>query len=230
MATALPRTGTVPSAPDATCDTSDMRVVHGLLRALFLDASGLVRTIGATQPRRRAAISAHIAFVSTVLAGHHHVEDALLWDDLARRAPRCGLHVGLMRSQHAEMHDLLAALDLSIAAWDLRGGPDDGTVSSHLDSIRTALERHLGDEERWILPVAATTLTQKEWNRLAEMGGEHTPKGKAFILLGYMLRSIPDNDREPWAKANLPLLLRALWRIAGRRTFDAYRRGLAVDA
>ncbi len=230
MAIAMPSTGVVPIDPAPTCNTDDMRVVHGLLRALFLDAPALVRTVGADQPRRRAAVSAHVAFVSAALASHHEVEDVLLWDDLERRAPKCALHVGVMRRQHAEMHDLLATLDLAVAEWDLSGGADDGAVSMQLDRIRAVLEQHLGDEEMWILPVAATTLTQQEWNRLGEMGGSHTPKGTAFILLGYLLRSMPDVDRRAWMQANLPRPVRMIWTLFGRRSFDAYRRSLAVDA
>lgn len=230
MAIALPSTGSVPTGVAATCDTDDMRVVHGFLRALFLDAPGLVRIVCDHQPRRRAAVSRHIALLSATLANHHETEDTLLWDDLERRAPRCAAHVGLMRRQHGEMADMLAALDISLAEWDLRGGADDGTVSSHLDSIRASLDHHLGDEERWILPVASMTLTQAEWNRLGEMGGSHTPKGMAFILLGYLLRSLPHEDRERWTRTSLPIPVRILWALFGRRSFDRYRRDLAVDA
>jgi hemerythrin-like domain-containing protein len=230
MATALPRTGIEPIDPAPTCNTDDMRIVHGLLRALFLDAAALVRTVRADQPRRRDAVSAHVAFVSAALASHHQVEDVLLWDDLERRAPKCALHVGLMRRQHAEMHGLLMLLDQSVAAWNVLGGADDGSVSAHLDEIRAVLDQHLGDEELWILPIASATLTQEEWNRLGEMGGSHTPKGKAFILLGYLLQSMPQAERGPWMRANMPLPLRLIWALFGRRRFTAYRRTLGVEA
>lgn len=230
MATALPSTGTAPTTAAPTCDTDDMKIVHGLLRALFSDAPGIVRTVSHTQPRRHAAVSRHIALLSITLAWHHETEDVLLWDELERRAPRCAAHVGVMRAQHAEMAELLHALDDSLVRWTDRGGADDGTVSTRLEHISSSLERHLGDEERWILPVASSTMTQDEWNRLGEMGSSHTPKGMEFVLLGYLIGSIPEATRGAWIRASLPVLVRVLWAVTGRRTFARYRRTLAVDA
>jgi hemerythrin-like domain-containing protein len=230
MALALPSTGAVPVGVAPTCDTDDMRIVHGLLRALYLDAACLVRSVGSDQPARQAAVGRHIGFLVDALSSHHRVEDVLLWETLEQRAPQCALHVGQMRSQHAEMHALLDDLAGPLAAWRLGGGPDDGTVSGLLERIRASLDRHLGDEERLILPVASTTMTQSEWNSLGEMGSRHTPKDMQFVLLGFLLRSLPDAARDAWMRRTLPLPVRVLWTLLGRRRFDRYRAALAVDA
>ncbi|MEW1834220.1 hemerythrin domain-containing protein [Microbacterium sp. NPDC079995] len=228
MATALPATGATPSA--VRCDTSDMLLVHRLLRSLYVGAGCLVRTVGDDQPQRRRNVSAHIAMIAGMLHHHHHTEDTLLWDDLAERAPACGLHVDAMRRQHAAMAVLLTDLNAGIDAWDARGGADDGTVSGLLERIRLTLDAHLGQEEELILPFAERVFSQTEWNRLGEMGSAHTPKDLMFIQLGYLIASLPEDRAAHWVASNLPLPARVLWACIGRRQYARYRRGLAVAA
>lgn len=231
MATVLPSTGADDSVtPVASCNTDDMFLVHGLLRSLYLGAACLVRSVGDDQPRRRRAVSAHIAMIADMLHHHHHTEDTLLWDELEQRAPACALHVGLMRRQHADMADLIVELRAALQAWDARGIADDGTLSTLLEKIRATLEQHLGQEEDRILPFADRVFTQAEWDRLGEMGSSHTPKNRLFVQLGYLLQSLPDADRHAWVRANLPAPVRVLWQLVGSRQFLRYRRTLAVNA
>jgi hemerythrin-like domain-containing protein len=230
MATALPSTGAPNPSPAPTCDTSDMFLVHGLLRSLYLGAACLVRSVGDDQPLRRQNVAAHVAMIADMLHHHHHTEDTLLWDDLERRAPACALHVGLMRTQHADMAELLSELTPALDAWNARGGADDGSVSTLLDRIRLTLDTHLGQEEERILPFAQRVFTQEQWNKLGEMGSSHTPRDQLFIQLGYLLASLPEDSRDTWLKANLPAVPRVLWHLIGRRQYARYRAGLGVDA
>jgi hemerythrin-like domain-containing protein len=230
MATALPATGATPAPTPTTCDTDDMLLVHGLLRSLYRGAACLVRSVGDTQPQRRAHVSAHIAMIADMLHHHHATEDTLLWDALEKRAPACALHVGSMRRQHAAMADLLEELERGLGEWDARAGADDGTVSDVLERIRASLDAHLGAEEAAILPFASRVFTQAEWDRLGEMGSSHTPRALLFVQLGYLVASLPEERRSDWVRANLPLVVRVLWRTVGRRRYLRYRAALGVAA
>lgn len=229
MATALPSTGAA-AAPPRRCDTDDMKLVHALLLLLFREAPALVRSVASAQPRRQVAVSAHIAMISGILHGHHRTEDTLLWDTLEQRAPSCAVHVALMRSQHGEMSRLLEALDADVASWAARGGVDDGTVEHSLALVLELLEEHLGFEEDLILPVAQRSMSQKEWDRLGEASQKHTGKDVMFVQLGYLIESLPAEDRDAWVRANLPWPIRAVWTVIGRRQYARYRAEMAVDA
>jgi hemerythrin-like domain-containing protein len=229
MVTVLPSTGSVP-ASQPRCDTSDMVLVHGLLRRLFVEAAGVVRTVGHAQPIRRSNVISHVRMIADMLHQHHRTEDVLLWDDLEQRAPSCALHVGLMRRQHADMAQALDALTRHLDEWDVRGGADDGSVSCDLERIRGALDRHFGQEETGILPFAEQVFTQAEWDKLGEMGGAHTPRQLIFVQLGYLIASLPEHSADAWLRGNLPAPVRLLWRLVGARRFARYRRALAVDA
>lgn len=229
MATALPSTGAT-GAPQRRCDTDDMKLVHGLLTLLFREAPGLVRGVSPGQPRRQRAVAAHIAMISGILHGHHRTEDTLLWDTLEQRAPSCAVHVDLMRSQHAEMSRLLDALDADVATWQSRGGADDGAVHDALVRLVGLMQLHLGVEEDLILPVAQFAMTQKEWNVLGETSQKHTARDVMFVQLGYLIESLPAENRDALVRAHLPWPVRALWSLVGRRQYIRYRAEMEIDA
>lgn len=229
MATALPSSG-ASSVPQRRCDTDDMKLVHGLLKLLFREAPQLVRSVAAGQPQRQQAVAAHVAMISGILHGHHRTEDTLLWDTLEKRTPSCAIHVGLMRSQHDEMSTLLDELDTLVASWTARGGVDDGAVYEALVRLLDLMDVHLGSEETLILPVATLSMTQKEWDLLGETSQKHTAKGVMFVQLGYLIDSLPTEERTAWVRAMLPLPVRVLWAVIGRRQYAAYRAKLCVDA
>jgi iron-sulfur cluster repair protein YtfE (RIC family) len=207
-----------------------MELVHGLLMLLFREAPGLVRDVGVGQPRRQRAVAGHIAMISGMLHGHHRTEDTLLWDVLEQRAPSCAVHVTLMRSQHTEMSQLLEVLDADVASWIARGGADDGTVHGALVEILALLEVHLGSEEESILPVAQLAMSQKEWDVLGETSQKHTAKDVMFVQLGYLIESLPTENRSALLRANLPWPVRVLWASIGRRQYARYRAEMMVDA
>lgn len=231
MTTALPPTGAAP-VPERRCDTDDMKIVHGLLRLLFRQAPELVRAVAPGQARRQRAVANHVAMISTMLHGHHRTEDTLLWDVLEQRTPACALHVGRMRSQHDDMARMLTDLDARVAEWNRVGGADDQGVAHLLDQVLSVLDTHLGAEETVILPVAQVSMSQKEWDLLGETSREHTPKDVMFVQLGYLRESFPAESRDDMVRQLLPLPLpvRLLWKLVGKRQYARYLAELHVDA
>jgi iron-sulfur cluster repair protein YtfE (RIC family) len=229
MAIALPSTGATSASP-RRCDTDDMKLVHGLLTLLFQQAPTLVESVGEEHPRRQRAVAAHIVMISGILHGHHRTEDTLLWETLEERKPSCAVHVGLMRSQHGEIARLLDLLDADVAAWNFRGGADDGAVHGALRKIVEVMEVHLASEEELILPVAQLAMSQREWDLLGESSQKHTAKRVMFVQLGYLIESLPAKTRDAWLRVNLPWPLRAVWALIGKRQYARYRAALTVDA
>ena len=184
-------------APAPLCDTSDMVIVHRYFRHTFRDAPGLVRGVAPGDVHRAAVVGEHVADLVASLHNHHHTEDVVLWDTLEQRSPACALHVGLMRSQHAEVAVLLDQVTEALPAWRAGAGESErDAVAEPVDRIRIALNAHLGAEEETILPVAATTMTQQEWGRLEKVASAGVPMSKQLVMLGWMIDALgPDDGR-----------------------------------
>ncbi len=212
--------------PDAGCDTSDMLVVHGLLRHVHTAAPTLVAGVTDGDVARANVVADHLDFLTRFLHNHHQTEDLVIWDKLSARSPGCAIHVELMKRQHHRVGALLDSLQPRVAAWRADGsGTERAAVERLLRDINDTLFDHLGQEEAKILPEIAVTWTQKEWDQL----GKHARGGVAMknimILIGFTAESMPEDvAKEMWRDA--PALLKMLYRLYGRRRFEEYRRRL----
>lgn len=214
------------ATPAVGCNTADMLIIHRLFRRLFTDAPVLVRGVPDGDTARASVVADHVAEIAGGLHHHHDTEDTLLWDLLEARAPACALHVGQMRAQHAVVATLLTSLDEVLPPWrSTAAAADRERVAGVLDEILTALQTHLGDEEEQILPVAATSMSQQEWDRLGERGRAGIPRDRQLIQLGFILESFDSpEERREWVKANLPIPVRLLMNVVGRRQYESHKR------
>ena len=221
MVTQLPSTG------KPGCDTSDMNIIHGMFRSILNEAPKLVRSVAQSDTEHAAAVAGHLSDLISGLHNHHHGEDLLLWDELAARAPACAAHVDQMRAQHAAVSDDLDALEALIPAWrETADVADREAVAAAVETVRSALFAHLGQEEEQILPIASGVFSQPEWDKLGEHGRASVPRDRQLIQLGYILNSMSPEDARAWAKANLPVPIRLLYRLVGRRQFEAEQRAV----
>ena len=212
----------LPSAGKPLCDTSDLIMIHGMYRKVYTDAPALVSGVVPGNTVQRDAVADHISDISQSLHAHHHGEDTLLWDQLVERAPACAVHVGQMREQHEVVAQLLDQLDSHVARWRASGSIEDrDAVAATVDNVRVTLFRHLGEEERDIVPVAQENMPQHLWDKLGEHGRAAAPRNRQLLSLGHILSSMSPVDQAVWMKANLPAPVRLLWRIVGRRQFEA---------
>lgn len=215
-------------APSQGCDTSNMVMVHNLFRHLFTQARPLIHAVPDGDRCQAGVVTSHLREITHALSDHHTTEDNLLWDDLVARAPGCALHVGQMRAQHAAVAVLIEELEGVLPEFEETASADSRrSVLAHFDTIRTLLLLHLGDEEDEILPVASTTLTQAEWDRLGEAGRSKISPDRRFVQLGWILASMSAEDGKEWIRRNLPLPARLVYSTVGRRQFAQERRRLS---
>lgn len=227
-ASALPSSGKQPSyrASLKTCDASGMGEIHRMFRAGFAEGPKLVEGVAPGDTAHAERVADHLSMLSIGLHAHHEGEDTMLWDRLEDRAPSCAVHVARMKEQHAEMLVYLTALDESLPSWKASGrGPEAASVLDALTGINAALAVHLPDEEKYIVPVMETTLTEKEVEWFGEHGRKATPKGKEMIQLGAILAAQPDGGEE-WLHKNLPAPVRLMWNTVGKRKYSRYRTDL----
>jgi iron-sulfur cluster repair protein YtfE (RIC family) len=223
MATALPGTGAPGPDMKFSCDTSDLLMIHNVLRTQFLEMQKLVESATPGDRERAGVIAGHIVGLSHMLHNHHRGEDEILWDRLEQRAPACAVHVEKMKVEHLQVAQLLDKVGDLLPAWrESASAPARDAVAKALAVMNDAFDSHLAQEESEIAPIAAVNMSQGEWNELAEHGRASMPKDKQFIQLGYMFASVTPEQRAALWKT-LPPPVRVLYRLVGKRQYQKDR-------
>ncbi len=170
-------------------DTRVMNVLHTFFRREYRLAGGLVRAVAAGDLDRAEVIADHIAFLAMSLHHHHTTEDTVLWPMLLERVPEeLAPIVRLMESQHARVDALIEQIDELVP--QLRSTGDAGVrdrLADLLDTLYVHLIEHLDAEEQRLLPIAARTLSQAEWDSMGEYARRTSPKGHGLLPLGMFL-------------------------------------------
>lgn len=229
MVTKLPSSsGPRPDSEPIGCDTSDLIQVHRIFRWLYGELPGLIRGVDDGDVGRAAVVADYASMDFFALHVHHETEDLVLWDRLVERSPGCAPHVQLMREQHAQVAAELRDVEPLVPLW--RAQADAATrdrLAAGVERVRNTLFRHLKPEEEDIVPVAASTLTQSEWDELGEHGNaaimesrKELPRDVMAIQLGLMLETVPPDERPAWMKANLPAPVRLLYALLLKRRYE----------
>ncbi|GAB2623862.1 hypothetical protein Aab01nite_17280 [Paractinoplanes abujensis] len=210
-------------------DTWDMVLVHRVFRREFRILPALVRAVAPGDTARAEVLGAHLANIALGLHHHHSAEDDLVWPLLLRRAK---MHAGLihrMEAQHHRLHEPLQRINELLPRWRDRALADDrDELADVIAQAAVALDEHLADEEREILPLIEEHLTPAEWKAVGDRGKEVLPKGKmALVFLGSILEEASEAERRRFL-GELPLPVRLLWRLAGERTYIASRDRVRV--
>jgi deazaflavin-dependent oxidoreductase (nitroreductase family) len=188
-------------------DTSEMNVVHVVFRREFRNLPALVRAVPAGDTPRAAVVRRHVDFMFMFLTHHHEAEDAALWPAVSGRVPAD--LVLLMEDQHKRAHAAIEAVGPVLSRWCGTADPADREeLAGLLDRLHTVLIEHLDAEEQRMLPVAAATLTQEQWEhfgRVAKTG----PIAPVPLIIG-MLRYETDPERFRVIMADMPAPIRAV--------------------
>lgn len=94
-------------------------------------------------------------------------------------------------------------------------------LAASLDQLNAVAQRHLDDEEQKIVPLAAVTLTQQEWDAMGKRGMSSIPRNKRAIAAGMMLEPLDAADRAYMMK-HVPAPMRMLFPIMIERPWKKY--------
>jgi hypothetical protein len=127
---------------------------------------------------------------------------------------------------HVTEHEIIkTALDATSAAcatWRQRPSAETGEgLAASLDQLNAVAQRHLDDEEQKIVPLAAVTLTQQEWDAMGKHGVGQIPRNKRGIAFGMMLDPLSDADRA-YMMRSLPAPVRMLSPFLIERPWKKY--------
>jgi hemerythrin-like domain-containing protein len=220
-------TMTTSTAETQLVDTREMNAVHSYFRRELRLASGLVRGVEPGSTRRSKVVGAHLELLGRTLHQHHTSEDEMLWPLLLERVPdELAPIVHLMESQHEQVDALLGQIGELRPRWEAAPDRETGEALAGLyDRLHVALAEHLDAEETRLLPLAARSLTQAEWDSLGERARNEGRRSEMSLVFGMIQH---DGDPEVVTKmlATAPAPVRFLVPRLARRAFR--KHALAV--
>ena len=191
-------------------DVRDMAIVHRTFRNVYEESARLVHAAPAPSPGRVTFLADHIDFAIAMLHVHHEGEDELLYPKLIERVPDQAPMTEEVEHEHALIKTALESASAACAAWRERPSAETGeALAAALDQLNTVAQRHLDDEEQKIVPLAAVTLTQQEWDALGKHGVAQIPRNRRGIAFGMILDPLGEADRA-YMKGFLPPPVRML--------------------
>jgi len=203
-------------------DVRDMAIVHRTFRKAYEESARLVRAAPAPSPGRVTFLADHIDFAIAMLHDHHEGEDELLYPKLIERVPEQAAMTEQVDHEHQLIKTALDATSAVCATWRQRPSAETGeALAAALDHLNTVVQPHLDDEEQKVVPLAAVTLTQQEWDALGKHGVAHIPRNKRGIAFGMILEPLDEADRA-FMKGFLPAPVRILYPLLIERPWTKY--------
>jgi hypothetical protein len=124
--------------------------------------------------------------------------------------------------EHLLIKTALEAASAACAAWRQRPSAQTGeALAAALDHLNAVAQPHLDDEEQKVVPLAAMTLTQQEWDEMGKHGVAWIPRNKRGIAFGMILEPLDEADRAHMMRA-LPAPVRMLYPVLIERPWKKY--------
>jgi hemerythrin-like domain-containing protein len=207
-------------------EVRDMAIVHRMFRQAYAEAARLVRANPTPSPGRVTFLADHIDLILGGLHSHHQDEDELLYPKLIERAPEQAPMTEQVEHEHQVIATALDAAMAACAAWRQRPSAETGeALASALDHLNEVVQPHLDDEEQKVVPLAAVTLTQQEWDAMGKRGMNSVPRNKRGIAAGMMLEPLDADDRAYMMKS-VPAPVRLLFPLMVERPWKKYANTL----
>ena len=198
----------------------DMAIVHRLFRQAYEESARLVRAAPTPSPGRVTFLADHIDLALAGLHNHHEDEDTLLYPKLIERAPEQAQMTEQVEHEHQVISAALDSASAACATWRERPSAQTGeALAAALDHLNAVVQPHLDDEEQKVVPLAAVTLTQQEWDAMGKAGMSKVPRKKRGIAAGMMLDALDEEERAYMMKTVpapmrmlLPLMIERPWK------------------
>jgi len=203
-------------------DVRDMAIVHRTFRSVYEEAVRLVRAAPAPSPGRVTFLADHIDFGIMMLHVHHEGEDELLYPMLIERMPEQAAMTEQVDREHQLIKTALDQASAACAAWRGRPSAETGeALAAALGHLNEVVQPHLDDEEQKVVPLAAVTLTQQEWDAMGKHAVASIPRNKRGIAFGMLLDPLNQADRAYMMRV-LPVPVRVLYPVLIGRPYKKY--------
>jgi len=203
-------------------DVREMAIVHRTFRNTYNESARLVRAAPAPSPGRVTFLADHIDFGIAMLHVHHEGEDELLYPKLIERVPEQAPMTEQVEHEHLLIKTALDEASAACAAWRQRPSAETGeALAASLDHLNEVVQPHLDDEEQKVVPLAAVTLSQQEWDALGKHSVAQIPRNKRGVAFGMILEPLGEEDRALMMRV-LPAPVRMLYPFLIARPWKKY--------
>jgi hemerythrin-like domain-containing protein len=200
-------------------DTRDMNAVHGAFRRAFGDAPGQITSVTDGDRQRARQLADYLGEVLWLLHAHHAGEDELLYPLLAERAPEHQDLFSRMDAQHSGMLSNIEETGQATERFGASGAKADGQAAAGAyETLLVVTDKHLGEEEEEVLPIAARVITPPEWGALPAHAIQHYSGQRLWLAFGLVLEAMPDDIRENML-SQIPPPVSGMWFGGGADSF-----------
>ena len=205
--------------PQELADNRQYLVVHAALRRVF---DRFVHATERQEPARLApVIEERWATTVRLLHHHHEGEDAKFFPAIASASPDAKPLIDRLEAEHHELVPKLDAADAAVARFAKQA--DSESLRAAHDAIKVVqdtLVPHLDIEDAELLPIAARSVDNDEWERLGDEALRSLPKRDLPIAAGALdevLQDLPKSEWPPPPPIPIRILLALFWRRQYRK-------------
>ncbi len=204
-------------------DSRDMFVVHDMFRRQFKAIPGLVSEVPDQDAAQVAIVADHVTWMVTFLHAHHEGEDQYVWPKLLERIPvKIDPLILTMEAQHEGLAMALDDLAAKAARWrETSAIAERDALAGAATELLARIAEHLDLEEREVLPLIDSYLTEKEWQKVGGSGLKKMSFGQLKVAFGMIL-----NDAGPEQvkimRDTLPRPAWTLFSLTGPRAYLKY--------
>lgn len=210
-------------------DPFQMAMIHRTFHREFSNLAGLIRALPAGDTHRSTIVGNYLGNMISVLHHHHDAEDELLWPKLHDRTSCGGDTLQQAQAEHAVIAEAIDKIQAVRPLWARCAEPRLAEqLSVSIEELSAHADEHFDHEERNVVPLISQHITSEEWQDFIDRGAAYVnPKNLWFSLAysGFLLGdAVPDEQRR--FLASLPIALRTVVKLLGRRAHARYRTKL----
>jgi hemerythrin-like domain-containing protein len=210
-------------------DPFQMAMIHRTFRREFSNLSGVIRAMPPGNTDQSRFVGNYLGNLISVLHHHHDAEDELLWPTLHDRTPCSADTLQRGQAEHAVIAEAIDKIEAVRPLWARSAESRlDEQLSAAIDELSAHADEHFDHEERNVVPLISQYITDEEWQDFIDRGAAYVnPRNIWFSLAysGFLLGdAAPDEQRR--FMAALPVALRMVVRLLGRRAHASYRTKL----
>jgi hypothetical protein len=206
-----------------------MYAVHAVFRSAFAAAPTFVGQAADADAARTELVADYYATVLELLKHHHDGEDVLLTPRLLERLPEQAETVSRIAGQHEDVHEAVHGVERSLAAWRTdASSASRGEVLAAIAALDASLIPHLDEEEREILPLAASCINVAEWGEMPEHAMKSYAGDKPWLILGLIAEQMTPEQRAGM-EAHLPPPVAEFWLGPGKALFTDFTTALRAS-
>lgn len=203
-------------------EVRDMRIIHVTFRNAYNEAARLLRASPTPSAERVTFLADHVDFTIMMLHTHHESEDLLLYPMLIERVPEQASMIQEVEHQHKLVTEAVDAASTACANWRKQPSVETAeSLAALLENLNVVLQPHLDDEEQKVVPLAAVTITQKEWDDVGAHSRAKIPKNMMPVAFGMITEPLNDAD-STFMKSALPGPIRLLYPLMIQRPWNKY--------